>query len=52
VIAWPEALVLVAAAIVGGWFGVDIARKFPISFVRGFVVATGSALAVYFFLRS
>ncbi len=52
VIAWPEALVLVAAAIVGGWFGVDVARKFPVSWVRGFVVATGSALAIYYFLRS
>ena len=52
VIAWPEAMVLVAAVIVGGWFGVDIARKFPISLVRGFVIATGSALAIYYFVRS
>ncbi len=52
VIAWPEALVLVAAVVVGGWFGVDIARRFPISVVRGFVIATGSALAIYYFLRA
>jgi uncharacterized membrane protein YfcA len=52
VIAWPEAMVLVAAVIVGGWFGVDMARRLPISLVRGFVIATGSALAIYYFLRS
>jgi hypothetical protein len=51
VISWPEALVLIAAVAVGGWFGVSVARRFPLAAVRGFVIATGTALAVYYFLR-
>ena len=51
VISWPEALVLIAAVAVGGWFGVGVARRFPLAAVRGFVIATGTALAVYYFLR-
>ncbi|MBA3520787.1 MAG: sulfite exporter TauE/SafE family protein [Rhizobiales bacterium] len=52
VISWPEALVLIVAVVAGGWFGVDVARRFPISAVRGFVIATGAALTVYYFLRA
>ncbi len=52
VISWPEALVLILAVTAGGWFGVDVARRFPIAVVRGFVVTTGTALTVYYFLRT
>lgn len=51
VISWPEALVLGVAVVIGGWFGVGIARRFPISVVRGFVIATGAVLTVYYFSR-
>jgi uncharacterized membrane protein YfcA len=51
VIDWPAALVLVVSLTIGGWFGVDVARRFPIAFVRGFVIAVGTALAVYYFAR-
>ena len=36
---------------IGGWFGVGIAKRFPLAIVRGFVVATGLALSVYYFLQ-
>jgi uncharacterized membrane protein YfcA len=52
VISWPEALVLIAAVVVGGWLGVGVARRFPLAVVRGFVIATGAALTVYYFLGS
>ena len=52
VISWPEALVLIVAVVIGGWFGVGVARRFPLSVVRGFVIATGAALAVYYFLNA
>jgi len=42
----------VAFVAAGGWFGVDVARRFPLAAVRGFVITTGSALAVYYFLRT
>jgi uncharacterized membrane protein YfcA len=37
--------------VVGGWVGVGVARRFPIAAVRAFVIATGAALAVYYFLK-
>ena len=51
VISWPHALVLIVAVVAGGWFGIDIARRVPIVFVRGFVIAVGTALAAYYFVR-
>jgi hypothetical protein len=52
VISWPEALVLIVAVVAGGWFGVGVARRFPVSVVRAFVIATGAALTAYYFLRA
>jgi uncharacterized membrane protein YfcA len=51
VIAWQEALVLILAVVLGGWFGVDIARRFPLVAVRAFVIATGVLLTVYYFFK-
>lgn len=51
VISWPEALVLIVAVVGGGWFGVGVARRFPIAAVRGFVIATGAALTGYYFFK-
>jgi uncharacterized protein len=50
VISWQEALVLIAAAMVGGWLGVDMARRVPVAAVRAFVIAAGASLTVYYFL--
>jgi uncharacterized membrane protein YfcA len=52
VISWPEALILVVAVIAGGWLGVDAARRFPVAFLRAFVIFTGTALAAYYFIRT
>jgi uncharacterized protein len=50
VIAWEAALVMVPAVAVGGWAGVAIARRVPQAIVRGFVVAVGITLTVYYFV--
>jgi uncharacterized membrane protein YfcA len=50
VIAWEAALVMVPAVAVGGWAGVAIARRVPQAIVRGFVVAVGLTLSVYYFV--
>ena len=47
----PEALLMAAAAIVGGYAGVGAARKVPEPVLRGVVVAVGLALSAYFFVR-
>ncbi len=51
IIAWPQASVMIAGAIIGGYAGAAYAKKLPASVVRKFVIATGAAMTVYFFLR-
>ncbi len=48
---WPEALTMMAGAIVGGYGGAWLARRLPAAWVRGFVIATGVLTTVYFFWR-
>ncbi|WP_026379943.1 sulfite exporter TauE/SafE family protein [Afifella pfennigii] len=48
VIAWSEAAVMIAATALGGYSGVAAARRFPQSYVRGFVIAVGLFLTVYY----
>lgn len=48
---WPEAIVTMVASTVGGYYGVDIARRVPGRVIRAVVVATGLVLTVVFFLR-
>lgn len=50
IIDWPAALVVMAAAIAGGYLGVGVARRVPAQTMRGVVVAAGAALTVYYFL--
>lgn len=51
VIAWPQALVLIVAVTAGGWLGVDVARRLPTAWVRGFVIAVGLGLTVYYLVK-
>ncbi len=51
-IVWPQAMVLTAGAIVGGYSSAHYAQKLPQAWIRRFVVAVGSAMSVYFFIRS
>jgi uncharacterized membrane protein YfcA len=48
---WPQAMVIMIAAIAGGYAGVIVARRVPVAVVRGVVVAVGAALTVAFFLK-
>lgn len=48
---WREALIMLAAAVVGGWIGPWLARRVPLAALRAFVVAVGVAMSGYFFLR-
>ncbi len=49
---WPEALTMMAGAVVGGYGGAWLARRLPAVFVRGFVIVTGVLTTVYFFWRA
>ena len=50
-VAWPQALVMAAAATVGGFAGARIARRMPAAAVRAVVVVTGVVMSTVFFAR-
>ena len=50
-VAWPQALVMVAGAVIGGYGGAHFARRLHPASVRRFVIAVGFILSLYFFLR-
>ena len=51
VVAWPEALLMAAGAVTGGYGGARLARKLDPRRVRRFVILAGFAMTLYFFLR-
>jgi len=51
VVLWPQALVMLAGAVLGGYGGAHYAQKLDPKIVRRFVIAVGISMSVYFFLR-
>ena len=51
-IVWPQALLMMVAATVGGLAGARLARKLPAIWVRAIVIATGLVMSALFFQRS
>ncbi len=49
---WPQSLVMIAGAIVGGFGSAYYARKIDPRYVRGFVILVGVGMTIYFFLHS
>ena len=52
VIAWPEGLLMMACATVGGFMGAKWAKRMPTQWVRALVIATGVVMTVVFFTRA
>jgi uncharacterized protein len=50
-IVWPQAMVLTAGAVLGGYSTAHFAQKLPPSWIKAFVSAVGSAMTAYFFWR-
>ena len=50
-VAWPQALVMMVAATLGGFIGARLARRLPAAWVRTGVVLTGLAMTAAFLLR-
>ena len=48
---WPEAIVMIVGAIIGGFSGASIARKLDQRIVRGFVILVGTVMTIYFFVK-
>jgi uncharacterized membrane protein YfcA len=51
-VAWRPGILMIAGAIVGGYFGAHYAQKLPQSWIRAFVIAVGTAMTIYFFWKA
>jgi uncharacterized protein len=52
VVEWPQALVMMAGAILGGGGGAALARKIPGGYIRAYVIIVGLAMSAIFFVRA
>jgi uncharacterized membrane protein YfcA len=52
IVAWPQAILMMAAATVGGYAGAPVARALPRSVVRAGVIAVGFIMSAVFFWRA
>lgn len=50
-IVWPEAILMIVGAIVGGYGGAYLAQKIHPKYARMFVIVVGITISVYFFIR-
>lgn len=51
-IVWPQALLMLVGAIMGGYGGAWYSQKLPPKYVRWFAIATGVAMTAYFFTKT
>jgi hypothetical protein len=51
-IVWPQALLMIVGAGLGGYASAHYAQKLPQSLVRATIIALGSGMTIYFFLKT
>jgi uncharacterized membrane protein YfcA len=51
-IVWPQALVMLAGAVLGGYTVAHFAQKLPHRLVRGLIIFTGFGMTFYFLLKA
>lgn len=51
-VAWPQAVVMTAGAMGGGYFSAHYSQRLPQTWVRRFVIFAGTAMTIYFFWRA
>lgn len=49
---WKQAAIMIAGAALGGYFGARYSLRLPQKVVRAFVIAVGSIVTTYFFIRA
>lgn len=49
---WGQAGVMIAGAVVGGYFGAHYAQKLPPAWIRWFVILVGTGMTIYFFTKA
>lgn len=51
IVVWPQAVLMMLAATLGGYAGARVSRRLPPRLVRGGIVAIGAVMTLVFFLR-
>lgn len=51
-IAWPQAMVMIVGAMVGGYFGAHYAMRLPQVWLQRFVILVGTGMTIYFFVKA
>ena len=51
-IVWPQAMVMTAGSILGGYSSAYFSQKLPQAWVKAFVILVGTAMTIYFFIRA
>jgi uncharacterized membrane protein YfcA len=49
---WPQGVVMIAGAVVGGYFGARYSMRLPQQWVRRFVILVGAGMSAYFFVKA
>jgi hypothetical protein len=49
---WPQAIVMILGAAVGGYFGAHYSMRLPPKLIRWFVILVGTGMSIYFFVRA
>ncbi len=49
---WPQALVMICGAALGGYFGAHYSLRLPQLWVRWFVIGVGAGMTAYFFVHA
>ena len=52
IIQWPQAVLMAAGAVIGGYVGSRVGRKVPQRVMRVLVICLGAAMSLYFFVRA
>ncbi len=49
---WPQAIVMMLGALIGGYFGAQFAKRVPQPLLKALVVLVGTGLTIYFFVKT
>jgi uncharacterized membrane protein YfcA len=49
---WPQAVIMLIGAILGGYVAAHYAQRLPQGLVRGFVISLGIVMTIYFFVKA
>jgi uncharacterized membrane protein YfcA len=50
-VVWPQAILMIIGAVLGGYSGAYYARKVDQKWIRAFVIVVGVCMTIYFFIR-